>query len=81
MRMEYVNVNEDIQAREADAPAEEKIECLIQETEEALRNTNSFLDRLRSSEEGARKLVDSMKQRFEKELETLQRRGETEAGW
>jgi hypothetical protein len=81
MRMEYVNVNEDIQAREADAPAEEKIECLIQETEEALRNTNSFLDRLRSSEDGARKLVDSMKQRFEKELETLQRRGETEAGW
>ena len=81
MRMEYVNVNEDIQAREADAPAEEKIECLIQETEEALRNTNSFLDRLRSSEEGARKLVDSMKQRFEKELETLQRRGEAEAGW
>jgi hypothetical protein len=79
--MEYVNVNEDIQAREADAPAEEKIECLIQETEEALRNTNSFLDRLRSSEDGARKLVDSMKQRFEKELETLQRRGETEAGW
>jgi signal transduction histidine kinase len=62
-----------------DAPcADERIESLIQETENALRNTRSFLDHLRSSERSARDLVDSIKQRFEKELETLQRRSDAE---
>ena len=62
-----------------DEPAtEQTIERLIQETEDALKNTRTFLDHLRSSEENARKLVGSMKQRFEKELETLHRKNELE---
>lgn len=54
----------------------EEIDRLIEETEDAIRNTRSFLDHLRSSEENARELVDSMKQRLEKDLDLLQRRNE-----
>ena len=53
-----------------------EIDRLIEETEDAIRNTRSFLEHLRSSEGNARELVDSMKQRFEKELDILQRRNE-----
>jgi hypothetical protein len=55
----------------------EEIDRLIEETEDANRNTRSFLEYLRSSEDNARELVDSMKQRLEKELDILQRRNET----
>ncbi len=54
----------------------EEIDRLIEETEDAIRNTRSFLEHLRSPEGNARELVDSMKQRFEKELDILQRRNE-----
>ena len=57
----------------------EEIDRLIKETEDAIRNTRSFLDHLRASEDSARELVDSMKQRFEKELDFLQRRNEAES--
>ena len=57
----------------------EEIDRLIKETEDAIRNTRSFLDHLRASEDNARELVDSMKQRLEKELDTLQRRNEAES--
>ena len=50
------------------------IDRLIEEVEDAIKNTRSFLERLRSSEDTARELVDSMRQRFEKELEMLQRK-------
>lgn len=58
----------------------EEIDRLIEEAEDAIRNTRSFLDHLRSSEEDARELVDSMKQRFEKELDILQKRNGAESG-
>jgi hypothetical protein len=54
----------------------EEVERLIEETEDAIRNTKTFLEHLRSSEDNARELVDSMKRRFEKELNILQRRNE-----
>lgn len=54
----------------------EEVERLIVETEEAIRNTRKFLEHLRTSEDNARELVDSMKQRFEKELDILQRRND-----
>lgn len=57
----------------------EDVERLIEETEDAIRNTKSFLERLRFSEDNARELVDSMKQRFEKELDILQRRNEADS--
>ena len=50
------------------------IDRLIEEVEDAIKNTRSFLERLRSPEDNARELVDSMRQRFEKELEMLQRK-------
>ena len=63
-------------ARPGAADSNAAIDQLIEETEEAIRNTRSFLDHLRSSEENARELVGSMKQRLEKDLQILQRRSE-----
>ena len=58
----------------------EQIDRLIEETEDAIRNTRSFLEHLRASEENARELVDSMKQRLEKDLAILQRNNEANSG-
>ena len=57
---------------------DEELDRLMSETEEAIRNTKLFLEHLRSSEHDARGLVDSMKQRLEKDLLILQRRIEAE---
>lgn len=75
--MEYEKEGE-IRVQDEEPNTDVRIEHLINETENALRNTRSFFDHLRSSEGSARELVDLMKQRFEKELATLHRKSETE---
>ena len=59
--------------------ADGEVGRLIEETEEAVRNTSSFLEHLRSSEEKAREFVESIRQRFENELEYLRRRCDAES--
>ena len=69
---------EDVVRQEA-VVADDEIGRLIEEAEESIRNTRSFLEHLRLSEEKAREYVDSIRQRFENELQYLQRRCDAES--
>ena len=69
----------DIESRSEGAEAADRVESLIEETEDAIRNTRSFLEHLRATEQEACQMVDMMTKRLEKELRHLQRRGRADA--
>lgn len=64
--------------RSARGRGDDKVDRLIEETEAAIRNTRSFLDHLRGSEQNARELVNSMKSKLEKDLRVLRRLNESD---
>ena len=73
MHQEQINVGGT--DRESVEEQPESVERLILETEDAIRNTRSFLEHLRASEYEAREMVDSMTRRLEKNLQNLQKMG------
>ena len=72
--MERQEKGRDIVDRPPRCRSEGNVNRLIEETETAIRNTRSFLEHLRSSEQNAREMVDSMKRRLEKNLRVLKER-------
>ena len=55
-----------------------RIDELIREAEEAIRNTKRFLDGIQGSNPGAREHIVQIKDRFERDLRGLRRRQEQE---
>jgi hypothetical protein len=50
-----------------------KIDILIEETEHAILNTRTFLDKLHESEENTRRYVETLKASLENDLRRLER--------
>jgi len=76
--MEQPEKKEDMIDRPVRGRSEGNVDRLIEETEAAIRNTRSFLENLRCSEQNAREMVDSMKSSLEKILHVLKQRSRSD---